>query len=81
MKLGYAVGRTLAIGALLATGTAMGGAAMADPLDFETIATIRNFTGCDVETALASEGDILDAIDKLIDAAETIIDAMPEDGQ
>ena len=33
MKLGYAVGRTLAIGALLATGTAMGGAAMADPLD------------------------------------------------
>ena len=38
--------------------------AMADPLDFETIATIRRFTGCDVETALAAETDLLDAIDR-----------------
>jgi len=38
--------------------------AMADPLDFETIATIRHFTGCDVQTALAAENDVLDAIDR-----------------
>ena len=38
--------------------------AMADPLDFETIAAVRNATGLSVETALASEQEILDAIDK-----------------
>ncbi len=38
--------------------------AMADPLDFETIAVIRRFSGCDIVTALAAETDILDAIDK-----------------
>ena len=36
MKLGHAVIRTLSIGAVLAAGTAMGGAAMADPLDAAT---------------------------------------------
>ncbi|MCB1019491.1 MAG: Flp pilus assembly complex ATPase component TadA [Acidobacteria bacterium] len=44
--------------------------AMADPLDFETIATIRRFTGCDVETALAAETDLLDAIDRYYGAEE-----------
>ncbi len=44
--------------------------AMADPLDFETIATIRRFTGLDVVTALASENDVLDAIDRLFGAEE-----------
>ena len=38
--------------------------AMADPLDFETIAAVRAFTGLKIETALASEQDVLDAIDK-----------------
>ncbi len=38
--------------------------AMADPLDFETISTVRAFTGLKVETALSAEQDILDAIDK-----------------
>ena len=38
--------------------------AMADPLDFETVAALRGFSGLDVETVLASEQEILDAIDK-----------------
>jgi len=38
--------------------------AMADPLDFETVATIRRFTSCDVEAGLAAERDIVDAIDR-----------------
>ena len=38
--------------------------AMADPLDFETVAAVRAFSGLRIETALASEQDILDAVDK-----------------
>jgi general secretion pathway protein E len=38
--------------------------AMADPLDFETISAVRGFTGLKVDSALAAEPDILDAIDK-----------------
>jgi general secretion pathway protein E len=38
--------------------------AMADPLDFETIAAVRAFSGLDIRTVLASEQEILDAIDK-----------------
>jgi len=38
--------------------------AMADPLDFETISAVRGFTGLKVETALAGEAEILDAIDR-----------------
>jgi general secretion pathway protein E len=38
--------------------------AMADPLDFETIAAVRNCTGLRVETALAPESEILDAIER-----------------
>jgi general secretion pathway protein E len=38
--------------------------AMADPLDFETINTVRLFTKLQVRTAIASEQEILDAIDK-----------------
>src|ERR1700729_1338359 len=37
--------------------------AMADPLDFETIAAVRAFSGLKIQTALAFEQDILDAID------------------
>ena len=38
--------------------------AMADPLDVETIAVVRNLTGLKVSTVLAAEQEILDAIDK-----------------
>jgi general secretion pathway protein E len=38
--------------------------AMADPLDFETVAAVRAFSGLDVSTAIAAEQEILDAIDK-----------------
>ncbi|HEY7388805.1 MAG TPA: type II secretion system ATPase GspE [Bryobacteraceae bacterium] len=38
--------------------------AMADPLDFETIATVRSFCGFEIQTALAAEQEIVDAIDK-----------------
>ncbi len=38
--------------------------AMADPLDFETIAAVRNCTGLRVTTVLAAEQEILDAIDR-----------------
>jgi general secretion pathway protein E len=38
--------------------------AMADPLDFETIATVRAFTGMKVVPALAAEQEILDAIER-----------------
>ena len=41
------------------------GVAMADPLDFETIAVIRRFSACDIMPALAAETEILDAIDRL----------------
>jgi general secretion pathway protein E len=44
--------------------------AMADPLDFETIAAVRGFSGLKVETALAAEQEILDAIDKYYGEAE-----------
>jgi len=38
--------------------------AMADPLDFETISAVRGFTGLKVDTVLAAEAELLDAIDK-----------------
>jgi general secretion pathway protein E len=38
--------------------------AMADPLDFETIAAVRGFTGLRVSPVLAAEGEIVEAIDK-----------------
>jgi len=38
--------------------------AMADPLDFETIAAVRSFSGLQVRSALAAEQEILDAIDR-----------------
>jgi general secretion pathway protein E len=38
--------------------------AMADPLDFETIAALRAFSGLEIRTALASEQEVLDAIEK-----------------
>lgn len=38
--------------------------AMADPLDFETIAAVRSFTGLRVTPVLAAESEIVEAIDK-----------------
>ena len=38
--------------------------AMADPMDFETIAAMRAFSGLEVRTVLAPEQEILDAIDR-----------------
>jgi len=38
--------------------------AMADPLDFETIAAVRSFTGFDIRTVLAPEQEILDALER-----------------
>ena len=38
--------------------------ALADPLDVETIAAVRNCTGLKISTVLAAEQEILDAIDK-----------------
>jgi len=38
--------------------------AMADPLDFETVAALHAFSGLNVRPALAAEQEILDAIDR-----------------
>src|SRR5450631_3796308 len=38
--------------------------AMADPLDFETIAAVRTRTGLKVEPVIASENEILEAIER-----------------
>jgi general secretion pathway protein E len=38
--------------------------AMADPMDFETAAAIRAFSGFEVRVALAAEQEVLDAIEK-----------------
>ncbi len=44
--------------------------AMADPLDFETVAAVANFTGLRVKTVLAAEQEILDAVDRYYGEAE-----------
>ena len=44
--------------------------AMADPLDFETLAVVRNVTGLRVRPALAPEQEILDALDKYYGESE-----------
>ena len=44
--------------------------AMADPLDFETAAAVRAFSGFQIQTALAAEQDVLDAIDRHYGEAE-----------
>ena len=38
--------------------------AMADPLDFDTIGALRGFSGFQIQTVLAAEQEILDAIDR-----------------
>jgi general secretion pathway protein E len=38
--------------------------AMADPMDFETVAAMRAFSGLEVRSVLAAEQEVLDAIDR-----------------
>src|SRR3954454_14267421 len=38
--------------------------AMADPLDFETLAAVHTFTGLHIEPVLAAESEIVDAVDR-----------------
>ncbi len=54
--------------------------AMADPLDFETISSVRNSTGLKVEPVLAAEQEILDAIDRYYGHAERAESESGEDG-
>ena len=44
--------------------------AMADPLDFETIAAVRGFCGLKVRPVFGAEAEILEAIDRLYGEAE-----------
>ena len=55
--------------------------AMADPLDFETLAAVRAFTGLRVDPVLATEQEIIDAVDRFYGEADRT--AVPEfgDGQ
>ncbi|MBM3773598.1 MAG: type II secretion system protein GspE [Acidobacteria bacterium] len=53
--------------------------AMADPLDFETIAAVRGFSGLNVKPALALEQEILDLVDKHYgEAGEAARDGAPD---
>jgi general secretion pathway protein E len=55
--------------------------AMADPMDFETIAALQAFSGLEVRTALAAEQEVLDAIEKYYGEVErqTLTTGMAED--
>ncbi|HYI97776.1 MAG TPA: type II secretion system ATPase GspE [Bryobacteraceae bacterium] len=56
--------------------------AMADPLDFETLAAIRTFTGLRVDPVLAFEQEILDAVDRYYgESGRTTIPDFDGDGQ
>src|SRR5580693_1760657 len=55
--------------------------AMADPLDFETVAALRAFSGLEIVTVLASEQEILDAIDRHYGEAERETAADGDDEQ
>jgi len=54
--------------------------AMADPLDFETILAVGNYTGLTVKPVLASEQEILDSIDRFYEATKQEIDGEWGDG-
>ncbi len=55
--------------------------AMADPLDFETMAAVRGFTGLRVVPALAGEQEIIDAIDRYYGEQARPEDEVGLDGQ
>jgi len=50
--------------------------AMSDPLDFETVATLRQFSGLNVKGVLAAEREILDSIDKYFGEQEEAGDSV-----
>jgi general secretion pathway protein E len=52
--------------------------AMADPLDFETIAAVRSFSGFEVRPMLVAEQEVIDAIEKHY--GETERDGLPTEG-
>jgi general secretion pathway protein E len=52
--------------------------AMADPLDFETIAAVRSFSGFEVQPMLVAEQEVLDAIEKHY--GESDQEGMPTEG-
>ena len=54
--------------------------AMADPLDFETIAAVRSFTRLRVSTQLAGEPEILEAVDRYFGEREKQTDVGTGDG-
>jgi general secretion pathway protein E len=56
--------------------------AMSDPLDFETLSAIRTFTGLRVDPVLASEQEILDAVDRYYgESGRTLTPDFDGDGQ
>jgi general secretion pathway protein E len=56
--------------------------AMADPMDFETIAAVRAFSGLQISVALAAEQEILDAIEKYYGETEReSLAALGDDGE
>jgi general secretion pathway protein E len=56
--------------------------AMADPLDFETLAAVRTFTGLRIEPVLAAESEIVDAVDRYYgESARSNQDFETADGQ
>ncbi|MBI3682408.1 MAG: Flp pilus assembly complex ATPase component TadA [Acidobacteria bacterium] len=52
--------------------------AMADPLDVETIRAVESVTGLRVQTVLASEQEIVDAIDKYLGGERTSVEGDAE---
>ena len=54
--------------------------AMADPMDFETIAAVRAFSGLEIRTALAAEQEVLDAIEKYYGESDRQAFALGEGG-
>ena len=54
--------------------------AMGDPLDYETIAAVRNTTGLRVKPVLAAEGEILEAIDRYYGESAKREGDLAEDG-
>jgi general secretion pathway protein E len=61
---GDKIGKTLVDMGFVAMRDVLAALAMADPLDVETVAAVRNCTGLKVESVLAAEQEILDAIDR-----------------
>ena len=55
--------------------------AMADPLDFETIAAVCSATGLRVQTAIASEGEIVEAVNRYYGEAERPVAELEGDAQ